>query len=162
VLEKDLEVSKNKKEKYKSLALKARQVLEHEQSPIIYQGFEDSQKTSTFHDDPLNESPQEDSTSQGSSSNMRQLHTPFEHLGRWTKDHPIANVIGDPSHSVSTRKQLEALTRFVPQSEYRIHANNLTPLNVKCILIKLVTQGKVGIVSPDRSIHNTSVYPTGI
>ncbi|GKE12127.1 retrovirus-related pol polyprotein from transposon TNT 1-94 [Tanacetum coccineum] len=38
--------------------------------------------------------------SQGSSSNVRQLHTPLEHLGRWTKDHPIANVIGDPSRSV--------------------------------------------------------------
>ncbi|GJU36915.1 retrovirus-related pol polyprotein from transposon TNT 1-94 [Tanacetum coccineum] len=50
---------------------------------------------------------EEDSTSQGSSSNVRQIHTPFEHLGRWTKDHPIANVIGDPSRSVSTRKQLE-------------------------------------------------------
>ncbi|GKD22679.1 integrase, catalytic region, zinc finger, CCHC-type containing protein [Tanacetum coccineum] len=25
----------------------------------------------------------------------------------WTKDHPIANVIGDPSRSVSTRKQLQ-------------------------------------------------------
>ncbi|GJX71088.1 hypothetical protein Tco_0308259 [Tanacetum coccineum] len=37
-------------------------------------------------------------------------------------------------------------------------ANNLTPLNVKCTLIKLVTQGKVGIVSPDRSIHNTRAY----
>ncbi|GJU16446.1 retrovirus-related pol polyprotein from transposon TNT 1-94 [Tanacetum coccineum] len=66
-----------------------------------------SPKTPTFHDDPLNESPHEDSTSQGSSSNVRQLHTPLEHLGRWTKDHPIANVIGDPSRSVSTRKQLE-------------------------------------------------------
>ncbi|GKE70822.1 hypothetical protein Tco_1528894, partial [Tanacetum coccineum] len=79
---------------------------EHEQSPIISQGFEDSPKTPTFHDDPLNEYPQEESTSQGSSSNMRQLHTPFKHLGRWTKDHPIANVIGDPSRSVSIRKQL--------------------------------------------------------
>ncbi|GJR54244.1 hypothetical protein Tco_1404765 [Tanacetum coccineum] len=39
-------------------------------------------KTPTFHDDPLNESPNEDSTSQGSSSNVRQIHTPFEHLGR--------------------------------------------------------------------------------
>ncbi|GJW85788.1 retrovirus-related pol polyprotein from transposon TNT 1-94 [Tanacetum coccineum] len=66
-----------------------------------------SPKTPTFHDDSLNESPQEDSTSQGSSSNVRQIHTPFEHLGRWTKDHPIANVIGDPSRSVSTRKKLE-------------------------------------------------------
>ncbi|GJZ74435.1 retrovirus-related pol polyprotein from transposon TNT 1-94 [Tanacetum coccineum] len=80
---------------------------EHEHSPIIYQGFEESPKTPTFHDDPLNESPHEDSTSQGSSSNVRQLHTPLEHLGRWTKDHPIANVIGDHSRSVSTRKQLE-------------------------------------------------------
>ncbi|GJV56590.1 hypothetical protein Tco_1457595 [Tanacetum coccineum] len=75
---------------------------EHKQSPIIYQGFEESPKTPTFHDDPLNESPNEDSTPQGSSSNVRQIYTPFEHLGRWTKDHPIANVIGDPSRSVST------------------------------------------------------------
>nr|GEX88145.1 uncharacterized mitochondrial protein AtMg00810-like [Tanacetum cinerariifolium] len=42
-----------------------------------------------------------------SSSNVIQIHTPFEHLGRWTKDHLIANVIDDPSRSVSTRKQLE-------------------------------------------------------
>nr|GEW07189.1 retrovirus-related Pol polyprotein from transposon TNT 1-94 [Tanacetum cinerariifolium] len=42
-----------------------------------------------------------------SSSNVRPIHTPFESLGRWTKDHPIANVIEDPSHSVSTRKHLE-------------------------------------------------------
>ncbi|GKE60081.1 hypothetical protein Tco_1510448 [Tanacetum coccineum] len=60
---------------------------EHEHSPIISQDFEESPKTPTFHDDPLNESPHEDSTSQGSSSNMRQLHTLLEHLGRWTKDH---------------------------------------------------------------------------
>ncbi|GKD27928.1 hypothetical protein Tco_1234142 [Tanacetum coccineum] len=64
-------------------------------------------KTPIFHDDPLNESPNEDSTSHGSSSNVRQIHTVFEHLSRWTKDHTIANVIGDPSRSVSTRKQLK-------------------------------------------------------
>ncbi|GJQ93971.1 integrase, catalytic region, zinc finger, CCHC-type containing protein [Tanacetum coccineum] len=80
---------------------------EQEHSLIISQGFEESPKTPTFHDDPLNESPNEDSTSHGSSSNVRQIHTPFEHLGRWTKDHPIANVIGDPSRSVSIRKQLK-------------------------------------------------------
>ncbi|GJW77888.1 hypothetical protein Tco_0139570 [Tanacetum coccineum] len=80
---------------------------EHEHSPIISQGFEESPKTPMFHDDPLNESPNEDSTSHGSSSNVRQIHTPFEHLGRWTKDHPIANVIGDPSRSISKWKQLE-------------------------------------------------------
>nr|GEU36378.1 hypothetical protein [Tanacetum cinerariifolium] len=77
-----------------------------EYPPNNAQGVEESPKTSMFHDDPLNESPQ-DLTSQGSSSNVIQIHTLFEHLGRWTKDHPIANMIGDPSRSVSTRKQLE-------------------------------------------------------
>ncbi|GJW08902.1 retrovirus-related pol polyprotein from transposon TNT 1-94 [Tanacetum coccineum] len=69
-----------------------------------------SPKTPIFRDDPLHESLHEDLTSQGSSSNtssnVRQIHSLFEHLGRWTKDHPIANVIGNPSRSVSTRKQL--------------------------------------------------------
>ncbi|GKB80409.1 retrovirus-related pol polyprotein from transposon TNT 1-94 [Tanacetum coccineum] len=63
-------------------------------------------KTPYFHNDPLHESLHEHSTSQGLSSNVRPIHTSFESLGRWTKDHLIANVIRDPSHSVSTRKQL--------------------------------------------------------
>ncbi|GJQ99494.1 putative ribonuclease H-like domain-containing protein [Tanacetum coccineum] len=78
-----------------------------EHSPNISQGFEESPKTPSFRDDPLHKSLHEDSTSKGSSSNVRQTHTPFEHLSRWTKDHPIENVIGDPSRSVFTRKQLQ-------------------------------------------------------
>nr|GEZ65967.1 integrase, catalytic region, zinc finger, CCHC-type, peptidase aspartic, catalytic [Tanacetum cinerariifolium] len=70
-------------------------------------GFEESPKTPHFHDDPLLESLHEDSTSQGSSSNVRPIHTPCESLGRWTKDHPIKNIIGDPSHSISTRTRLQ-------------------------------------------------------
>nr|GEW62340.1 hypothetical protein [Tanacetum cinerariifolium] len=80
---------------------------EQEHSLIFTYGFEESPKTPHFHDDPLHESLHEDPTSHGSSLNVRPSHTPFEHLGRWTKNHPIANVIGDPSHSVSRRKQLE-------------------------------------------------------
>ncbi|GKB72641.1 retrovirus-related pol polyprotein from transposon TNT 1-94 [Tanacetum coccineum] len=79
---------------------------EQEHSSNISQGFEESPKTPIFRDDPLHESLHEDSTSQGSSSNVRQTHTLFEHLGKWTKDHPIENMIRDPSRSVSTRKQL--------------------------------------------------------
>nr|GEX50412.1 hypothetical protein [Tanacetum cinerariifolium] len=45
--------------------------------------------------------------SQGSSSNVRPSHTSFELIGRRTKDYPIANVIGVPSRSVSTKKQLK-------------------------------------------------------
>ncbi|GKE06311.1 retrovirus-related pol polyprotein from transposon TNT 1-94, partial [Tanacetum coccineum] len=78
---------------------------DQEHSLIISQGFEESPKTPHFHDDPLHESLHEDSTSQGSSSNVRPIHTLFESLGRWTKDHPIANVIRNPSRSVSTRRQ---------------------------------------------------------
>ncbi|GJX50158.1 retrovirus-related pol polyprotein from transposon TNT 1-94 [Tanacetum coccineum] len=80
---------------------------EQEHSLNISQGFGESSKTPTFYDDPLHESLHEESTSQGSSLNVKQIHTLFEHLGRWTKDHPIANVIGNPSRSVSTRKQLQ-------------------------------------------------------
>ncbi|GJX80673.1 hypothetical protein Tco_0328822 [Tanacetum coccineum] len=80
---------------------------EQELSPIISQGFEESPKIPHFHDDPLHESLHKDSTSHGSSSNVRPSHTPFEHISRWTKDHPIANVISDPFHSVSTRKKLK-------------------------------------------------------
>ncbi|GJS01889.1 hypothetical protein Tco_0318397 [Tanacetum coccineum] len=65
-----------------------------------------SPKTHTFHDDPLHETLHEDSTSQGSSSNVRSSHTPLELLCKWTMNHPLENVIGDPSRSVSTRKQL--------------------------------------------------------
>ncbi|GKE01928.1 hypothetical protein Tco_1389911 [Tanacetum coccineum] len=70
---------------------------EQEHSLIISQGFEESPKTPTFHNDPLNESPNEYSTSHGSSTNVKQIHTLLEHIGRWTKDHHIANAIGDPS-----------------------------------------------------------------
>ncbi|GKE09316.1 integrase, catalytic region, zinc finger, CCHC-type containing protein [Tanacetum coccineum] len=80
---------------------------EQEQSLNISQVFKESPKTLIFRDDPLNESPHEESTSQGSSSNVRQTHTPFEYLGKWTKNHLIANVIDDPSCSVFMRKQLQ-------------------------------------------------------
>ncbi|GJY41543.1 integrase, catalytic region, zinc finger, CCHC-type containing protein [Tanacetum coccineum] len=82
-------------------------IQEQEQSPNISQGFEESPKTLTFRDDPLNESPHEESTSQWSSSNVRQTHTSFEHLVKWTKNHHIANMIGGPSRSISMRKQLQ-------------------------------------------------------
>ncbi|GJR92096.1 retrovirus-related pol polyprotein from transposon TNT 1-94 [Tanacetum coccineum] len=80
---------------------------EQEQSTIISQGVEESPKTPHFNDDSLHETLHEDSTSQGSSSYVRPSHTPFELLSKWTKNHPIANVIRDPSHSVSTKKQLQ-------------------------------------------------------
>ncbi|GJW69050.1 retrovirus-related pol polyprotein from transposon TNT 1-94 [Tanacetum coccineum] len=80
---------------------------EQEQSLIISRGVEESPKTSHFHDDLLHETLHEESTSQGSSLNVRPYHAPLDLLGKWTKNHPLANVIGDPSRSVFTRKQLK-------------------------------------------------------
>nr|GEX60497.1 integrase, catalytic region, zinc finger, CCHC-type, peptidase aspartic, catalytic [Tanacetum cinerariifolium] len=82
-------------------------IQEQEQSPIISQGVKESQKTPHFHYDTLHETLHEDLTFQGSSSNVRPSHTPFELFGKWTKNRPIANVIEDPSRSVFTRKQLQ-------------------------------------------------------
>ncbi|GJT78308.1 hypothetical protein Tco_1045033 [Tanacetum coccineum] len=59
---------------------------EQEHSPNISQGFEESLTTPIFRDDPLHESLQKDSTSQGSSSNVRQTHTPFENLVNGPKE----------------------------------------------------------------------------
>nr|GEV79841.1 retrovirus-related Pol polyprotein from transposon TNT 1-94 [Tanacetum cinerariifolium] len=35
------------------------------------------------------------------------INQPPEHINKWTKDHPIDNVIGDPARPVSTRLQLQ-------------------------------------------------------
>ncbi|GKD42837.1 retrovirus-related pol polyprotein from transposon TNT 1-94 [Tanacetum coccineum] len=53
------------------------------------------------------DAPSTNLTSQGSLSNVQPSHTLLELIGSWTKDHPISNVIGDPSRSVSMRKQLK-------------------------------------------------------
>nr|GEV06823.1 integrase, catalytic region, zinc finger, CCHC-type, peptidase aspartic, catalytic [Tanacetum cinerariifolium] len=72
-------------------------------------GEYDEQKTytkCTFYD-PCHEPLYEISTSQESSSNGQSSHSPLELIGKWTKEHPLANVIGNLSPSVSARKQLQ-------------------------------------------------------
>nr|GEV32628.1 retrovirus-related Pol polyprotein from transposon TNT 1-94 [Tanacetum cinerariifolium] len=91
-------------------------------------GFEESPKTPHFHDDPLHESLYKDSTSHGSSSNVIPSYTPFKHLGRWTKDHQIENMIGDPSHSVSTRNQLETDAMWC---YFNVFLTSVEPTNFK-------------------------------
>ncbi|GKF23776.1 retrovirus-related pol polyprotein from transposon TNT 1-94 [Tanacetum coccineum] len=41
-----------------------------------------------------------------SRSEPYQVNYPPDHLRRWTKDHPLDNIVGNPSRPVSTRKQL--------------------------------------------------------
>ncbi|GJZ24664.1 retrovirus-related pol polyprotein from transposon TNT 1-94, partial [Tanacetum coccineum] len=51
-------------------------------------------------------SSEESSSGDVSTADSNQVSQPHDHLRKWTKDHPIDNVIGNPSRSVSTRKQL--------------------------------------------------------
>nr|GFA56160.1 hypothetical protein [Tanacetum cinerariifolium] len=68
------------------------QVADDELINIFSTPVQDQEETSSCHVD---------------SSNMHTFyqHHPFEH--RWTKDHPLEQVIGNPSQSVRTRRQLE-------------------------------------------------------
>ncbi|GJU87139.1 retrovirus-related pol polyprotein from transposon TNT 1-94 [Tanacetum coccineum] len=52
--------------------------------------------------------PSSEASSSGDVSLAKSTHVsqPHHHLGKWSKDHPLDNVIGNPSRSVSTRKQL--------------------------------------------------------
>ncbi|GKC41644.1 retrovirus-related pol polyprotein from transposon TNT 1-94 [Tanacetum coccineum] len=102
---------------------------DQEHSPIISQGVEESPKIPLFPDDPLHEY----STSQGSSSNVRPSHTLFKLIGRWTKDHPIANVFGDPSCSVSTRKQLKTNAMWCYFDSF---LTSVEPKNFKQVMTK--------------------------
>ncbi|GJX99670.1 retrovirus-related pol polyprotein from transposon TNT 1-94 [Tanacetum coccineum] len=53
----------------------------------------------------------EPSSEASSSGDLSSTESPYvtqtlHHLGKWSKDHPLDNIIGNPSRPVSTRKQL--------------------------------------------------------
>ncbi|GKE43037.1 putative ribonuclease H-like domain-containing protein [Tanacetum coccineum] len=52
-------------------------------------------------------SSEESSTQVVIPSHVHSINQPPEHIKKWIKDHPIDNVIGDPSRPVSTRQQLQ-------------------------------------------------------
>nr|GFB08393.1 hypothetical protein [Tanacetum cinerariifolium] len=59
-------------------------------------------------------SSEESSTQVVILNHVHSINQPPKHINKWTKDHSIDNVIGDPSRPVSTQKQLqdEALFRY--------------------------------------------------
>ncbi|GJY72495.1 retrovirus-related pol polyprotein from transposon TNT 1-94 [Tanacetum coccineum] len=71
------------------------------------QCVEEQLQLARFDNDPFQDILTLEPSSQESSSNVQLANPPFEHLSRWTKDHPLDNVIGNPSRLVSTRRQLQ-------------------------------------------------------
>ncbi|GJY37433.1 retrovirus-related pol polyprotein from transposon TNT 1-94 [Tanacetum coccineum] len=94
----------DKMQSLKVLVAVARTPIDPTSSPVSTLLEQDATSISTSSTQEQEHSP---IISQGSSSNVRPSHTPFELLGRWTNNHPIENVIEDPSRSVSTRMQLK-------------------------------------------------------
>ncbi|GKA91727.1 retrovirus-related pol polyprotein from transposon TNT 1-94 [Tanacetum coccineum] len=87
------------------------------QPPFLYQGvaigptIEDNPFAQADNDPFVNvfapePSSEESSSGDVSSAESTQVIPPHNHLGKWSKDHPLDNVIGNPSRLVSTRKQL--------------------------------------------------------
>ncbi|GJT26880.1 retrovirus-related pol polyprotein from transposon TNT 1-94 [Tanacetum coccineum] len=83
--------------------------------PVQHQGIAEE----ITHEEPLinlevlhpSLNPGEPGSAQSSSGNVNsaepnEVNQPQDHLRRWTKDHPLDNIVGNPSRHVSTRKQL--------------------------------------------------------
>ncbi|GKE74061.1 retrovirus-related pol polyprotein from transposon TNT 1-94 [Tanacetum coccineum] len=84
--------------------------------PVIPLGFEEANhdiEVAHMDNNPYVDFPIPEPSSKKSSSrviipnNVPSINQPPEHINKWTKDHPIDNVIGDPSRPVSTRHQLQ-------------------------------------------------------
>ncbi|GJV80821.1 retrovirus-related pol polyprotein from transposon TNT 1-94 [Tanacetum coccineum] len=88
------------------------------QSPSLHQGV--AAESTLMEDNPfapvdnkpfINVFAPEPSSKASSSGDLSSAESPYvsqtlHHLGKWSKDHPLDNIIGNPSRPVSTRKQL--------------------------------------------------------
>nr|GFA74269.1 putative ribonuclease H-like domain-containing protein [Tanacetum cinerariifolium] len=61
-------------------------------------------------------------------SNMRTFYQPYPHEFQWTKDHPLEQVIGEPSRPVLTRNQLRS---DGDMCMYSLSVSTMEPKNVK-------------------------------
>ncbi|GKF41366.1 hypothetical protein Tco_0124708 [Tanacetum coccineum] len=74
--------------------------------------------------------PSSEASSFGDVSSTKSTHVtqPHHHLGKWSKDHLLDNVIGNPSRPVSTRKQLATDALWCP---YNSVLSKVEPKNFK-------------------------------
>ncbi|GKE54479.1 retrovirus-related pol polyprotein from transposon TNT 1-94 [Tanacetum coccineum] len=62
-----------------------------------------------------------------------QVNQPLAHLRKWSKDHPLDNIVGNPSRSVSTRKQLASDDLWCC---FHTELSKLEPKNFKMAVIE--------------------------
>ncbi|GJZ49738.1 retrovirus-related pol polyprotein from transposon TNT 1-94 [Tanacetum coccineum] len=114
------------------------------QAPILHQcvavgpNFEDNPFAQAEYDPFVNVFALEPGSEASSSGDINLAESnpviqPYDHLRKWSKDHPMDNVIGNPSYPVSTRKQLtiDALWCF-----YNSVLSKVEPINFKTAIAK--------------------------
>nr|GEY27056.1 integrase, catalytic region, zinc finger, CCHC-type, peptidase aspartic, catalytic [Tanacetum cinerariifolium] len=94
----------------------------------VSESFQGESSSSSL-DDDVKQSPEEDayfiaSTSFHDPSNVHTFYQPYSHEKKWTKDHQLHKIIGDPKSSVRTRGQLANLCLF------SCLLNSIEPANV--------------------------------
>ncbi|GJS89262.1 retrovirus-related pol polyprotein from transposon TNT 1-94 [Tanacetum coccineum] len=62
-----------------------------------------------------------------------QVNQPPDHLRKWTKDHPLDNIVGNPSRPVSTRKQLASDALWCC---FHTELSKVEPKNFKMVVIE--------------------------
>ncbi|GJU83745.1 retrovirus-related pol polyprotein from transposon TNT 1-94 [Tanacetum coccineum] len=69
----------------------------------------------------------------------------LHHLGKWSKDHPLDNIIGNPTRPVSTRKQLatDALWCLYNSVLSKVEPKNFKSAITAILLVKLDDYGDV-------------------
>ncbi|GJV19228.1 retrovirus-related pol polyprotein from transposon TNT 1-94 [Tanacetum coccineum] len=77
------------------------------QSSVISEGVEEQLQPAQFDNDTFQGILSRAPNSQGSSSSVPEANPPFELLEKWTKNHPLENVISNPSRPISIRRQLQ-------------------------------------------------------
>nr|GEV42820.1 retrovirus-related Pol polyprotein from transposon TNT 1-94 [Tanacetum cinerariifolium] len=86
----------------------------------VSESFQGESSSSSFNDD-VQQSPEErledayfdTSTSFHHPPNVHTFYQPYPHEKKWTKDHPLHKIIGDPKSSVRIRGQLENSCLFL-------------------------------------------------
>ncbi|GJV94232.1 hypothetical protein Tco_1542045 [Tanacetum coccineum] len=74
---------------------------------------EQSHVTPTSVEEDDHEPSSEESSSQiVIPTNVHSVNQPQKHIEKWTKDHPLDKIIGDPSRPISTRLQLQTEALF--------------------------------------------------
>nr|GEZ44641.1 Gag-Pol polyprotein [Tanacetum cinerariifolium] len=118
--------------------------LSDKQSPVLYQGvtagptIEDTQITQATPHLSVHPLAREPGSAQSSSGDVsiakpNQVNQPPDHLRKWSKDHPLDNIIGNPSRPVSTRKQLAFNTLWCC---YHTVLSKVKPKNFKTAITK--------------------------